>query len=60
MNLSWSFEEVESQLKQIMIDIHANAAIVAEEYGVKDNYVIGANIAGFLKVAEAMKAQGIV
>ena len=60
MNLSWSFEEVESQLKQIMIDIRANAAIVAEEYGVKDNYVIGANIAGFLKVAEAMKAQGIV
>ena len=60
MRLSWSFEEVDSKLHDIMINIHKNAYEAAEEYGVKGNYVAGANIAGFLKVANTMMAQGIV
>jgi glutamate dehydrogenase (NADP+) len=58
--LSWTREEVDAKLKQIMINIHTNAAAAAEKYGFKDNLVVGANIAGFLKVAKAMQAQGVV
>ena len=60
MRLAWSFEEVDSRLKTIMLNIYKNASHAAEEYGHKDNLVIGANIAGFIKVAEAMKQQGVV
>lgn len=57
--LNWTFEEVDEKLHTIMTGIHKNAYEAAEEYGFKGNYVIGANIAGFLKVADAMMAQGI-
>ncbi len=60
MRLSWTAEEVDQKLHQIMINIHNNSMKAAEEYGFGYNLVAGANIAGFLKVAEAMKAQGIV
>lgn len=60
MRLSWSFEEVDNKLKDIMINIYSKCAEAAEKYGMKDNYVAGANIAGFEKVANAMLAQGIV
>ena len=58
--LSWSFEEVDAKLQTIMVNICHNAAAAAEKYGVKGNYVVGANIAGFEKVVDAMTAQGIV
>ena len=58
--LSWSFEEVDSKLKTIMVNIFHNLDDAAKEYGMEGNYVAGANIAGFLKVADAMNAQGIV
>ena len=58
--LSWSFEEVDSKLKTIMVNIFHNLDNAAREYGMEGNYVAGANIAGFLKVADAMNAQGIV
>ena len=59
--LSWTFEEVDEKLKGIMKGIFEKCAEAAKEYGDKPtNYVVGANIAGFLKVAEAMMAQGIV
>ena len=58
--LSWSFEEVDAKLKTIMVDIFHNLDAAAKEYGMEGNYVAGANIAGFLKVANAMQAQGIV
>ena len=58
--LSWTFDEVDAKLKQIMEDIFANVDAAAKEYGFEKNYVVGANIAGFLKVVEAMNAQGIV
>ncbi len=58
--LSWSFEEVDAKLKQIMVNIYHNIDDAAKKYGMEGNYVAGANIAGFLKVADAMKAQGIV
>ncbi len=58
--LSWSFEEVDSKLKTIMVNIFHNLDNAAKEYGMAGNYVAGANIAGFLKVADAMNAQGIV
>lgn len=57
---SWTFEEVDEKLHNIMKNIYSNAVRCAEEYGHKDNLVVGANIAGFIKVAEAMLAQGIV
>lgn len=60
MRLAWSFEEVDEKLKTIMLNIYKNASEAAEAYGHKDNLVVGANIAGFIKVAEAMAAQGIV
>lgn len=58
--LSWTFEEVDSKLKTIMVNIFHNLDNAAKEYGMEGNYVAGANIAGFLKVANAMTAQGIV
>lgn len=58
--LSWTFEEVDSKLKTIMVNICHNAANAAEKYGFKGNYVVGANIAGFEKVVDAMTAQGVV
>ncbi|MCR5777206.1 MAG: NADP-specific glutamate dehydrogenase [Lachnospiraceae bacterium] len=58
--LSWSFDEVDSKLQNIMVNIFHNLDDAAKEYGVAGDYVAGANIAGFLKVAEAMKAQGLV
>ncbi len=58
--LSWTFEEVDAKLKGIMENIFANIDAAAKEYGVEDNYVVGANIAGFLKVADAMLAHGCV
>lgn len=57
--LSWTFEEVDAKLHNIMVNICKNMTEQAEMYGMKDNYVAGANIAGFKKVAEAMLAQGI-
>lgn len=60
MRLAWTFEEVDAKLKNIMVNIYKNSSKAAEDYGHKDNLVIGANIAGFLKVAEAMKGQGLV
>lgn len=60
MRLSWTFEEVDAKLKKIMIGIFNNIDSAAKEYGMQGNYVVGANIAGFLKVACAMEAQGIV
>jgi len=58
--LSWTAEEVDVKLRQIMTNIHNNAYSTAEEFGMKGNYVAGANIAGFIKVAQAMIAQGLV
>ena len=58
--LSWSFEEVDSKLKQIMVNLYHNIEKAADKYGYKDNFVVGANIAGFEKVLDAMNAQGIV
>ena len=57
--LSWSFEEVDERLKRIMVDICHNMADAAKKYGYEGNYVVGANAAGFEKVADAMLAQGI-
>ena len=58
--LSWSFEEVDQKLKGIMVNIFHNVDDASRKYGMEKNYVAGANIAGFQKVADAMKAQGIV
>ena len=58
--LSWTFEEVDAKLKNIMVNIFHNLDNAAKEYGMAGNYVAGANIAGFLKVADAMLAQGWV
>ncbi len=58
--LSWTFEEVDSRLQGIMVNIFHNLDEASRKYGMEGDYVAGANIAGFLKVAEAMKAQGIV
>ena len=57
--LSWTFEEVDSKLKGIMVNIFHNLDDAAKKYGMEGNYVAGANIAGFLKVADAMLAQGV-
>ena len=57
---SWTFEEVDCMLKDIMVRIFHNLDDAAKEYGVEGNYVAGANIAGFLKVADAMMSQGVV
>ena len=58
--LSWSFEEVDSKLQTIMVNIFRNLDAAAKKYGFEGNYVVGANIAGFEKVATAMLAQGVV
>ncbi|MCL2076390.1 MAG: NADP-specific glutamate dehydrogenase, partial [Betaproteobacteria bacterium] len=58
--LSWSFEDVDARLKGIMEGIYHNAANAARKCGHPDNFVVGSNIAGFLKVADAMMAQGAV
>ena len=60
MRLNWTFEEVDARLKQIMNAVYDQCTSAADEYGVSGNLVAGANIAGFLKVATAMLAQGIV
>ena len=60
MRLSWTFEEVDAKLKSIMKNIYANSSAAAKEYGLDKNILAGANIAGFMKVATAMMAQGIV
>lgn len=60
MRLSWSFEEVDEKLKGIMKNIFKSCDEAAKEYGLEGNYMAGANIAGFIKVAESMKAQGTV
>ena len=60
LRLSWTSEEVDGRLDAIMVNIHKQAYETAEKYGVPGNYVAGANIAGFLKIAEAMTAQGMV
>ena len=57
-HLSWTFDKVDAMLKDIMVGIFNNCKNTAAEFGHPDEYVVGANIAGFLKVAEAMKAQG--
>ena len=58
--LSWTFEEVDAKLKDIMVNIFAKVDLAAHEYAKEGDYVAGANIAGFLKVADAMMAQGAV
>ena len=60
MHLNWTSEEVEARLHQIMVSIHQSACETAKEYGKPGNYVVGANIAGFVKVADAMLDQGLV
>ncbi|WBU52025.1 NADP-specific glutamate dehydrogenase [Paracoccus sp. SCSIO 75233] len=57
---SWTFERTEQRLAEIMRNIHDLCANTAEEYGVPGDYVLGANIAGFIRVAEAMRAQGVI
>ena len=58
--LSWTFDEVDKKLEGIMVGIYRNASETAKAFGVEGNFVAGANIAGFKKVADAMIAQGVV
>ena len=60
LRLSWTFEEVDARLKNIMEEIFKTCSETAKEYGMEGNYMAGANIAGFIKVADSMLAQGIV
>lgn len=60
IRLSWSFEEVDSKLKDIMINIFKQISEASSKYGFEKNYVVGANIAGFIKVADAMIAEGVI
>ena len=60
MRYSWTREEVDDRLKLIMTSIHESCATASERFGTPGNYVNGANIAGFLKVADAMMDQGVV
>jgi len=60
MRLDWPFEEVDARLNKIMNAVYEQCVAASEAYGAKGNLVVGANIAGFLKVADAMMAQGIV
>ena len=60
MRLAWTREEVDRKLNGIMVAIHKASSEAAKEYGQPGNYVIGANIAGFVKVADAMLDQGLV
>ena len=59
MRLSWTFEEVDTKLNDIMVGIYNNASKAAEECGMPGNLVVGANVAGFMKIADAMMAQGV-
>jgi glutamate dehydrogenase (NADP+) len=60
MRLSWKFEEVDAKLQEIMSNIYGTSVKAAEEYGQPGNLLAGANIAGFIKVADAMIAQGVI
>ncbi|MFX0173478.1 MAG: glutamate dehydrogenase, partial [Candidatus Hodarchaeota archaeon] len=60
LRLAWSREEVDQRLHAIMVNIHKNAREAAEKYGASGNLVVGANIAGFMKVARSMMAQGLI
>jgi glutamate dehydrogenase (NADP+) len=60
MRLGWTFEEVDTRLKSIMVNIYKQASQAAKEYDMSNNLIAGANIAAFKKVADAMVAQGIV
>ena len=60
MRLSWTFEEVNSKLDAIMTNIFKSCKEAAEQYGLGNNYVAGANLAGFIKIEQAMRAQGII
>ena len=60
LRLNWTREEVDQRLNDIMVSIHKNAYETAKKYGREGDYVFGANVAGFLKVAESMLAQGVV
>jgi glutamate dehydrogenase (NADP+) len=60
IGISWSAEEVDRQLHQIMVNIHKNTADAARKYGSPGNYVVGANITGFVKVASSMMDQGLI
>jgi len=60
LRMSWTREEVDQKLESIMVNIHKNAFETAEKYGMPGNYVAGANIAGFLKIADATMAQGVL
>lgn len=60
LRLSWTREEVDERLDNIMVNIHKAAAETAKEYGREGDYVFGANVAGFLKVADAMMQQGVI
>ena len=60
MGQNWTRDEVDSKLKDIMRNIHDTCLEAANAYGHPGNYMVGANIAGFLKVANAMKAQGVI
>jgi glutamate dehydrogenase (NADP+) len=60
LRMSWTREEVDGHLHRIMVEIHRNCLEKAEAYGAPGNYVVGANVAGFLKVADAMLEQGVV
>jgi len=60
MRLAWPREEVDARLQQIMRSVHLSCLETAEQYGTPGNYVNGANIAGFIKVAESMMDQGLV
>ena len=59
LRLSWTFEEVDERLHNIMVNIYHSAAATAEKYGMKGNLVAGANIAGFEKIASAMMSQAL-
>lgn len=59
LRMSWTFEEVDAKLKDIMVNIYHNSKNAAKEYGFEGNLIVGANIAGFIKVADTMLAQGI-
>jgi glutamate dehydrogenase (NADP+) len=57
---AWTFERADAELKNIMVNIYKNISSAAEKYGKKGNYIVGANIAGFVKVADSMLAQGVI
>jgi glutamate dehydrogenase (NADP+) len=57
---SWTFEQTEERLAQIMRNIHADCAQTADDLGAPGNYVLGANVAGFMRVAQAMQSLGVI